>query len=106
MTQSRQALVSSTSGKLELMSSLEIPDLRPGMMLCRVAAVGLNPADAKSSDHTGAVGSIGGFDFAGDILQVGPGVVRLQPGDRVAGIAYGYKPEERTKGAIEDTIIF
>jgi len=105
MTQTRQALVSSTSGKLELMSSLEIPDLRPGMMLCRVAAVGLNPADAKSSDHTGAVGSIGGFDFAGDILQVGPGVVRFQPGDRVAGFAYGYNPDESTMGAFADTVL-
>ena len=101
----RQALVTSAGGKLELASHIDIPDLEPNMMLCRVAAVGLNPGDTKSSDHTTSSGSIGGFDFAGEILQVGAGVTWFKPGDRVAGFAYGYNPDNKSMGAFANIVL-
>ncbi|KUI71861.1 Enoyl reductase LovC [Cytospora mali] len=104
-THLRQALITTAAGKLELASHVAIPRPGPNMMLCRVAAVGLNPGDAKSSEHTASVGSIGGFDFAGVVLQVGTDVKRFKPGDRVAGAAYGYNPDERDLGAFADVIL-
>ena len=101
----RQALVTSTGGKLELASHVNIPGLEPGMMLCRVAAVGLNPGDTKSSDYATSPGSIGGFDFAGEILQVSVGVTCFRPGDRVAGFAHGYNPDDESMGAFADIVL-
>ncbi|KAK0618511.1 alcohol dehydrogenase GroES-like domain-containing protein [Bombardia bombarda] len=105
MIQTRQALVSSLGGKLELVSHVQVPAPGPGMMLCRTVAVGLNPADAKSGDYTLSPGSIGGFDFAGEVVQVGPGVTRFKPGDRVAGLTYGYNSDDKAMGAFADTVL-
>lgn len=101
----REALTSSTAGKLERARNVEIPLLEPGMMLCRVAAVGLNPADAKSSDHITSPGSIGGFDFAGEILHIGEDVTRFKPGDRVAGFAHGYNADNKASGAFTSILL-
>jgi aspyridone synthetase trans-acting enoyl reductase len=101
----REALISSVAGKLELAKDVEIPLLGLGTMLCRVAAVGLNPADAKSSDHATSPGSIGGFDFAGEILHIGEGVTRFKPGDRVAGFAHGYNADDKTSGAFTSLVL-
>lgn len=105
MAQTRRALVISTCGKLELDSHVKIPVLGQGEALCQVAAVGLNPGDAKSSDYTSSPGSIGGFDFAGVVLQVGPGVTRFRPGDRVAGFAYGYNADDKLTGAFAEIVL-
>ena len=101
----REALITSTAGKLELAKYVEIPLLEPGMMLCRVAAVGLNPADAKSNDNTTSPGSIGGFDFAGEILHIGEDVTRFKPGDRVAGFAHGYNTDNKASGAFTSLVL-
>jgi aspyridone synthetase trans-acting enoyl reductase len=101
----REALISSTAGKLELARNVEIPLLEPGMMLCRVAAVGLNPADVKSSDHTTSPDSIGGFDFAGEVLRIGEDVTRFKPGDRVAGFAHGYNADNKESGAFTSLLL-
>lgn len=75
------------------------------MLLCSVAAVGLNPADFKSADYSNSTGSVGGYDFAGVVLQVGAGVARFRAGDRVAGAAYGYNPDDSELGAFADVIL-
>ncbi|KAI3400060.1 hypothetical protein diail_4598 [Diaporthe ilicicola] len=103
--QTRQALTSTSVGTLELNTQSRCPSLRPGMLLCRVAAVGLNPADFKSSDHATSPGSVGGFDFAGVVLEVGDGVTRFAAGDRVAGAAYGYNPDDKELGAFADVVL-
>lgn len=101
----REALISSTAGKLELAKDVETPLLEPGMMLCKVAAVGLNPADVKSNDRTTSPDSTGGFDFAGEILSVGGGVTRFKPGDRVAGFAHGYNADNKASGAFTSLLL-
>ncbi|KAJ0124366.1 Enoyl reductase LovC [Diaporthe amygdali] len=103
--QTRQALTSTSVGNLELNIQSRIPNLRPGTLLCRVEAVGLNPADFKSSDHATSPGSVGGFDFAGVVLEVGTGVTRFSVGDRVAGAAYGYNPDDKELGAFTNVVL-
>lgn len=104
-TQTREALINTAAGKLELAVQARIPKVRPGMLLCRVAAVGLNPADFKSSDFAISQGSVGGFDFAGVVLEVGAGVMRFGAGDRVAGAAYGYNPDDKESGAFASVVL-
>ncbi|KAI1342719.1 GroES-like protein [Xylariaceae sp. FL0016] len=101
----RQALVTSSGNRLKHVRDLEVPDLSPGALLCRVSSVGLNPGDVKSSEYAASTGSIGGFDFAGEVMRTGSAVKRFQAGDRVAGFAYGYNPDDTSSGAFTDIIL-
>ncbi|MEV1049040.1 NADP-dependent oxidoreductase [Streptomyces sp. NPDC049916] len=68
----------------------------PGQVLVRVHAAGVNPAEIQA--RSGAFGlrapAIIGFDFAGVIEAVGPGVDAGVVGDRVAGW-----PDSATQGS-------
>jgi NADPH:quinone reductase-like Zn-dependent oxidoreductase len=79
-----------TSGELKI---VERPDPRPGpsQVLVRVRAASLNFRDqaiALGVYMGGAVArdTIPLSDGAGEVLDVGPGVTRFKPGDRVAGL--------------------
>ncbi|KAI1416802.1 GroES-like protein [Hypoxylon sp. FL1857] len=98
----RKALVSSSVGRYELVDNLEIPSPKPGMMLCKVASVAINPADAKMIDYSPAPGSIGGFDFAGEVVEVGEDVYRFKKGDRVFCMAFGLNPDDPSTGAFSE----
>ncbi|RYP65139.1 hypothetical protein DL769_006418 [Monosporascus sp. CRB-8-3] len=74
-------------------------------MLCKVAAVALNPADAKLIDEFQSPGCIGGQDFAGHVVRVGEGVKRFKGGDRVFGFTFGLNPDDRTSGAFSEYAI-
>lgn len=73
---------------------LDLPEVGEGDVLVRVKAAGLNPLDAiiREGHFQDAVPSIfptvAGFDVAGIVEQVGPGVSRLAVGDEVYGMAY------------------
>ena len=70
----------------------ERPDtaLRPGQTRIRVRATSLNYRDLMTVKHGGAravrVPLIPLSDGAGEVVEVGPGVSRVKPGDRVMGI--------------------
>jgi aspyridone synthetase trans-acting enoyl reductase len=103
----REALVSVSAGNFSLTKDVPIPALARGMMLCKVFAVALNPADAKISDYSPSPGSIGGLDFAGEVIQVGPGVAagRFIPGDRIFGLANGHNPDDKATGAFANYVL-
>jgi NADPH:quinone reductase len=74
----------------------EHPDPRPqaGELLVRVRAAGLNGADmlqvrGNYPAPAGAPPDIPGLELAGEVVEVGAGVARFEPGDRVMAVVAG-----------------
>lgn len=86
-----KAVVVPEWGDPEVMRYQDVPDPRPGPgeVLLRVRAIGVNFADHLL--RRGAYGPaktvpvIPGLEAAGEVVETGPDVVGLQPGDRVFG---------------------
>ncbi len=80
------------SGTLEGLALVPAPDagreLGPGEVRVAVRAAGLSPGDVLSADGTGPAGVLG-REGAGVVLETGPGVSGLAPGDRVMGLFAG-----------------
>lgn len=83
-------------GGPEVLALEERPDLTPGPseLLVRVRATALNRADLlQLKGHypapPGVPPDVPGLEYAGEVLAVGPGVRRFQPGARVMGIVGG-----------------
>jgi NADPH:quinone reductase-like Zn-dependent oxidoreductase len=65
------------------------PEPGPTEVLVRVTAAGVNPVDWKTRERGGAVGEppfTVGWDVAGVVEELGRGVTRFAPGDRVFGM--------------------
>jgi NADPH:quinone reductase len=74
----------------------EHPDPRPqaGELLVRVHAAGINGADmhqlaGRYPAPPGAPQDIPGLELAGEVIEIGDGVERFEPGDRVMSIVAG-----------------
>ncbi|KAI1824107.1 GroES-like protein [Xylaria intraflava] len=94
-----QALVGDdVNGKYRL-DEMSLPSPVAGTLLCKVAAIALNPADWKMIDFSATEGSIGGNDFAGEVIQVGEGQNRFKVGDRVFALTFGLNPSDKTTGS-------
>lgn len=93
------ALVAGNGGQYRLSTAVEVPKLKPGTMLCKVRAVALNPADWKMIEFSATQDSIGGNDFAGEVVRVGSGVKRFKEGDRIIGMTFGLNPSDKLTGA-------
>jgi NADPH:quinone reductase-like Zn-dependent oxidoreductase len=68
---------------------VERPEPAPTEVLVRVAAAGVNPVDWKTRIRGGFLGSppfTVGWDVAGVVEEIGRGVTRFEPGDRVFGM--------------------
>ncbi len=81
-------------GRLEL-TELPIPRPGPGQLLVRVHAASVNRADLaqRQGGHTPGIAAggplVAGLDAAGEVTDVGAGVDRFAPGDRVMAMAAG-----------------
>ncbi|WP_202818598.1 zinc-dependent alcohol dehydrogenase family protein [Herbaspirillum robiniae] len=89
-----QAAVLERFGAPLALADVEIPALRPGQALVRIAASGVNPLDTKiqagNAAHAQArLPAILGIDLAGTVEAVAPGETRFQPGDEVYGMTGG-----------------
>ena len=85
----RAMIIEQTGGPETLqLADVPTPTPGPGQVLLRVAFAGVNPADWKDRQGMLAIYQayrfpyIVGFDAAGVVDQVGPGVSGLKPGDR------------------------
>lgn len=72
----------------------ELPTLRPGQVLVRVIASGVNPLDTKIQAGNAAHAQVGlpailGIDLAGIVEGGAPGQTRFKPGDDVYGMTGG-----------------
>ena len=84
-----RAVVLKGFGGLEMLEErdLPVPEPGPGEGLVRILAVAVNPVDAKipAAGHSAAVEPpfVLGYDAAGVVAKVGPGVKDLKEGDEV-----------------------
>ena len=80
-------------GVLEL-REIDRPEPSPTEVLVRVAAAGVNPVDWKVREESWLPDLMGeppfilGWDVAGVVEEVGYGVTRFEPGDRVFGMPW------------------
>jgi len=71
----------------------------PGEVVVRVRAVAVNPVDGIPGLAYRLIlpwlrfPAIVGGDVAGEVVETGPGEIRLRPGDRVLGLAAGLEPD-------------
>lgn len=94
-TQTKAAFYTEFGGidKLQV-GLLDLPEVGEIDVLLRVKAAGLNPLDyfVREGHYQqvllSAFPSVAGFDVAGIVEQVGPGVTRLKAGDEVLGMVY------------------
>ncbi|MBF0482577.1 MAG: zinc-dependent alcohol dehydrogenase family protein [Desulfovibrionaceae bacterium] len=79
-------------GRYEL-SEIDRPEARPGCVLIRVAAAGLNPVDSKIRRYkpffAPSLPAVPGMDVSGVVVEAGRGVDDFAPGDEVYGCAGG-----------------
>ena len=91
MTRMR-AIIAERAGGPEVLQWAEVERPTPGLteILVRVHAAGINPTDWKARSGGGAMGRtfplILGYDVAGVVEEVGPGVTLYRPGDEVLGM--------------------
>ena len=91
------------------------PYTPPGadQIVVRARALAVNPVDGLSGFLYRIVlpwltfPAVVGSDVAGEVVQVGPGVTRLQPGDRVAGHALGVEKSQNrpAEGAFQQYVV-
>lgn len=95
-------VVAAALGGPEVLQVTELPDPEagPGQVVVRVRAVCVHPADVASTTGEIPRGPVPtpflpGWDIAGEVASVGPGVVEFGVGDRVVGMIPWYA----TRGA-------
>ncbi|MEV7522671.1 NADP-dependent oxidoreductase [Streptomyces sp. NPDC091371] len=77
-------------------SELPVPAPRPGQILVRTAGTAVNPVDllVRSGELAGSIGHpfplILGWDLSGTVEEVGEGVDRFAPGDRIVAMSAQY----------------
>lgn len=99
------ALVVQGSGKLALKHDVSVPALTDVGAIIKVAAVAINPVDAKILDFSPAVGAVHGHDFSGTIVALGPDAPgHLAVGDRVAGTVHGNNSLEPSIGGFSEYV--
>jgi NADPH:quinone reductase-like Zn-dependent oxidoreductase len=87
-----RAIIAERPGGPEVLQLREVERPTPGAteILVRVHAAGINPTDWKSRSGGGLAGGafplILGYDVAGVVEAVGPGVTLYRPGDEVLGM--------------------
>jgi NADPH:quinone reductase-like Zn-dependent oxidoreductase len=85
----------------------------PGEVGVRVGAVAINPVDAMPGIAYRVVlpwltfPAVIGSDVAGEVVEVGPGVTRFRPGDRVVGMAIGLERDRdrAAEGAFQHYVV-
>ncbi|MGJ7507890.1 zinc-dependent alcohol dehydrogenase family protein [Variovorax sp. GT1P44] len=87
------AVVRETNGPFEIVDR-PVPDVRPGHVLVRIHASGVNPLDTKiragmAAHARHSLPAVLGMDLAGVVVGVGAGVARFQVGDEVYGLVGG-----------------
>ncbi|KAI1312187.1 GroES-like protein [Xylaria venustula] len=108
LPRTRTAVVAESAGKLVIKHDLPIPPLTPDTVMVKVAAVAINPSDAKFLDYSPAPGAVHGTDYAGTIVALGSdskAMHGLCVGDHVAGMVHGMNKLVPEIGAFGEYIV-
>ncbi|KAI0434082.1 GroES-like protein [Xylaria sp. FL1042] len=108
LPRTRTAVVAESAGRLVIKHDLPIPPLAPDTIMVKVAAVAINPSDAKFLDYSPAPGAVHGTDYAGTVVALGSDTKALHGlsvGDRVAGMVHGMNKLVPEVGAFGEYIV-
>ncbi|WP_066039628.1 NADP-dependent oxidoreductase [Herbiconiux solani] len=106
MAETMRAIIQDELGGPEVLheASIEIPTPGIGQVLVRVRAAGVNPADfmnRQTGVFSGTPPFTLGWDLAGVVAAVGPGITLFEPGDDV----FGLLPFPRGAGAYAEYVV-
>jgi len=90
------------AGSLLIARDIPLPEIRPGDILVKTAAVALNPCDFKTPRAFPTPGCYDGCDFAGTVVALGSEVAAngsWKIGDRVFGAVNGSNPADLDTGS-------
>lgn len=88
----QSALIMSDRGTAEVVHDLTIPSPEYNQVLVKVSHVALNTPDVLALDYLGRPGAGLGFDFSGQVVEIGEGVRNhWNVHDRVAGFVHACK---------------
>ena len=101
-----KALVMKGDKQASVVSDRPLPQLRPGYVLVKVAAVALNPTDWKHIAGLNQPGLLCGCDFAGTVEKTGTGYTKQwKEGDRISSMAHGGNKLQPEDGAFAEHIV-
>lgn len=84
----QSGIIMTGAGEAQLEHTLAIPSPDPGQVLIKVRAIALNTPDWMALDYFGRPGAGMGFDFAGEVVEIGANGGIWIIGDRVAGFVH------------------
>ncbi|CAG7965167.1 unnamed protein product [Penicillium olsonii] len=98
----QSAIIMQSRGKATVEHDLAIPSPDAFELLIRVHAVALNPSDWMALDTFARPGAGAGYDFAGEVVEMGERVSDWAVGDRLAGFVHGCHAANYTIGAFRE----
>jgi aspyridone synthetase trans-acting enoyl reductase len=103
--QTQKALKITAPGQFTVLDTAPVPQPEADEVLIQVAAVALNPFDAKSADLSPTVGATAGCDYAGTVIAIGSDASKhITVGDRVCGCVFGNNPDRTENGAFAEIV--
>ncbi|KAF2657839.1 GroES-like protein [Lophiostoma macrostomum CBS 122681] len=94
------ALTFNEKGMLHVDHTAHVPQIQGDEILIKNEAVSVNPVDCKMEGGFSKQGHIGGCDFCGTVVAVGPTLKRnVKVGDRVSGAVMGSDPLDPSSGS-------
>lgn len=84
----QSGIIISGPGIANIEHNLAIPSPDAGQLLIKTRAIGLNTPDWMALDKLGRPGAGLGFDFAGEVVEIGDRCENWTVGDRVAGLIH------------------
>lgn len=91
--ETQSAIIMKGPGQAQVEHDLAIPSPGPSELLIHTRAVALNPSDWMALDTFARPGAGAGYDFAGEVVEIGEIGENVKThwmvGDRVAGFVHG-----------------
>ena len=96
-----RAVVYRDQGRFELDPEFPMPSVEQGEVLVKVRYCGVCGSDLHIFQNIGHVpsGGVMGHEISGLVTEIGSGVEKVRPGDRVTALPPGFRAVARSEGA-------